>query len=111
MNRPEVAGTEKVRCVLPGQDRKFRNTSKRGNQGASYRTAGTVISRVLCSKRMSKADDGVFLADVFADLRAVDSNDAVVAFRVQASGNSSQVVGTFENLVIRQPTMVAAAAL
>jgi hypothetical protein len=39
-----------------------------------------------------------FLADAFADLRAVDSNDAEVAFRVQASGNSSQAEGTFEIL-------------
>lgn len=39
-----------------------------------------------------------FLADSFADLRAVDSNDAEVAFRVQASGNSSQAEGTFEIL-------------
>jgi hypothetical protein len=39
-----------------------------------------------------------FLADAFADLRAVDSTDAEVAFRVQTSGNSSQAQGTFEIL-------------
>lgn len=37
-----------------------------------------------------------FLSDTFADLRAVDSTDAEVAFRVQTSGDFSQAEGAFE---------------
>jgi hypothetical protein len=39
-----------------------------------------------------------FLADTFADLRAVNSTDAEVAFRVQTSGDFRQAEGAFEIL-------------
>jgi hypothetical protein len=46
-------------------------------------------------KRCRKPTTEYFLAEAFADLRAVDSTDAEVAFRVQTSGNFSQAEGTF----------------
>jgi hypothetical protein len=49
-------------------------------------------------KGCRKATTEYFLADAFAELRAVDSTDAEVAFRVQTSGNFCQAEGTFEIL-------------
>jgi len=49
-------------------------------------------------KGCRKSTTEYFLADAFADLRAVDSTDAEVAFRVQTSGDFSQAEGTFDIL-------------